>query len=313
MQSESGGQRSRREAEGELIGVTSDGQPGGGADANPANDPDRERLLALLREVVARDGRVKAAESLGVSFRTLRQADDTGELTARMEDALKGRLLEDGGAAGAPAARRLHALERRQERLEAALAALAKELGAQLASISGEFAELRKAVPGGERRAEPVGSGERRDGAAGNGGERASAPPAQGVPQPVIGRKPVTKPWRPWPDVVTLEPEEGEELVYGDAAPLIVEWRSNRSHGLDERRSRVERAAARVRAYELELALIGDRELTLPPATYPWDRFDRRRQLRRREQYLRAVRRERRRALCWRFVRRVLTLGLWRR
>ena len=68
----------------------------------------------------------------------------------------------------------------------------------------------------------------------------------------------------------------------------------------------------RVRAYEPELTLIGERALTLPPTTHPWDRFDRRRQLRRREQYLGAVRRERRRARCWRFLRPVLTLGVRR-
>ena len=31
--------------------------------------------------------------------------------------------------------------------------------------------------------------------------------------------------WRPYRDVVTADPELGEEQVYGDATPLIVEWR----------------------------------------------------------------------------------------
>ena len=38
--------------------------------------------------------------------------------------------------------------------------------------------------------------------------------------------KPTVKPaWRPYRDLVTMEPEPGEEQVYGDATPLIVEWR----------------------------------------------------------------------------------------
>lgn len=37
---------------------------------------------------------------------------------------------------------------------------------------------------------------------------------------------------------------------------------------------------------ELEIELIEDRKLTLPPSTYPWDSFDRRNQLWRRKQAL---------------------------
>ena len=83
----------------------------------------------------------------------------------------------------------------------------------------------------------------------------------------------VTKPWRAHPEVVTLKAEEGEELVYGEATPVIVEWRRQRIASLDRGASRVERARAGLRTCELELVLIGDYELTLPPSTYPWDEF----------------------------------------
>ncbi len=304
MQSQSGGQKTPGEAGGEPTGADAGGQ---------ADGPDRKRLLALLRELVARDGRVKAAEVLGVSFRTLQQADDTGELTPRMEDALKGRLLADGGAGGARVARRLHELERRQDGLEAALKAFTKELGAQLAGISGEFAALRDAASDAEPRDGPAGSGEERGQVAGDGAERSPAPAVRGGALPVIGRRPATKPWRAHPELVTLEPEEGEELVYGDAAPLIAEWRRSRAGFLDARNSRVERASGWVRMCELAITLIGEHELTLPLADYPWDRFERRRELQRSEQSLRDARRERRRALCWRFLRRALTFGQRRR
>ncbi len=312
MQSGEHGRKPPGEAGGEPTGADAGGQADGGAGASPGDGPDPKRLLALLRELVARDGRVKAAETLGVSFRTLQQADDTGELTPRMEDALKGRLLEDGGVAGAQAAGRLQALERRQERLEAALKELAKELGAQLARVSGELAELRAAASDGERGDEPAGSGEERERVAGHGAERTPALAVPGV-EPVIGRRPATQPWRAHPELVTLEPEEGEELVYGDAAPLIAEWRRSRAGFLDGRNSRVERATGWVRMCELAITLISEHELTLPLADYPWDRFERRRELQRSEQSLRDARRERRRALCWRFLRRVVTFGMRRR
>ena len=78
---------------------------------------------------------------------------------------------------------------------------------------------------------------------------------------------------------MTLKPEAGEELVYGGATPLIVEWRQARATFLSKRRSRVERTRGRFRMCELELVLIGDHELTLPPGTYPWDESSRRDEL----------------------------------
>lgn len=62
---------------------------------------------------------------------------------------------------------------------------------------------------------------------------------------------------------------------------------------------------------ELEIAIIADHELTLPPAVYPRDRADRRDEVWRRKQSLGDQRVERNRAVLWRWVRRLLTLGLW--
>ena len=50
---------------------------------------------------------------------------------------------------------------------------------------------------------------------------------------------------------------------------------------------------------------------TLPPASYPWDRFDRRDEVWALEQALADLRGERRRAVLLLWLRRVLTLGLW--
>ena len=139
------------------------------------------------------------------------------------------------------------------------------------------------------------------------------APPALGnLARPALGRELLTKPHWDHPEVVTLRAEEDEELVYGEAAPLIVEWRRQRIAQLDKGASGVERARAWARRCELELVLIGEYELTLPPETYPWDKFELQRERDRCERSLRDARVALLRAHCWRFLRRVLTLGLWR-
>lgn len=62
---------------------------------------------------------------------------------------------------------------------------------------------------------------------------------------------------------------------------------------------------------ELEIIIIGEHGLTLPPVTYGWDDDDRRLAVWKRKQALRALEAARNRALKLRGVRRVLTLGLW--
>ena len=276
--------------------------------------PDDERLLAALGELIGRTTREEAAALLGVSVRTLIRAVSEKRLTPRMRDTLTLRLTSDGGrdGDGDEAASRAPSpgageLEGRVARLDARVQALEETVGAD----RGTAPAAGGAEPDGRTaRADDPGPDTPGPGAP----MRAAAPPpVQGVEQPVIGRKPAAKPRRPYPELVTLEAEEGEELVYGKAAPLIAEWRRVRAGHLDARMSRVEQATDWVRMCELELALIGEHGLTLPPDSYPWDRFQRRDALRRRELWLDYARAERRRALWWRFLRRALTLGRWRR
>ena len=64
---------------------------------------------------------------------------------------------------------------------------------------------------------------------------------------------------------------------------------------------------------EMEIALSGEHGLTLPPASFPWDQFDRRDKVWELTQDLKRVRARRNRALLRRWLRRVLTFGLWRK
>ena len=286
--------------------------------ASPASRNDDEwQLVASLRELVSLEGPVKAAEALGVGYRTVMRAIETKTLTKRMEDALKLRQLEAGGAVAEPVLRRLDALERRQEELEAGLLMLAREVGAKLAEVSGNPGELRDALPARDRAGhrggpgEPAG-GQDAQGEAAGGRTPATTAVAAGAPQAVIGwpqrvdRLPLGH-----PEVVTLEPLRDEALDYAEAAPLVIEWRQARAAFLSQGATRVERARGRVRMCELELLLIGDHELTLPPSKYPWDESRRHDELFRRNFVLVSARWELVQALFWSWVWRVLTLRLW--
>ena len=97
----------------------------------------------------------------------------------------------------------------------------------------------------------------------------------------------------------------------GSAAPLVVEWRR-----LREEYRTASAGLAKLRAeedsLEMEMLLVGGCGLTLPPADYPWDRFDLEDQTRRRRRRLAVVQEEIRRAELQRRLRRVFTLGQWR-
>ena len=299
------------------------GQPRGEArgpaefamDGNETTEREGEKaLLADLRDLIDEAGHGGAARQLGVDRKTLWRVLDSGRLTP-----LVAKALERRGANPEAARRRsrLDALERKTKALDDEVEALDKAVEA----LRDEFWSLGKlqaeALQAWERRLSAVESQQSGGTApateppgAGRGDGAPSA--LQGLAHSLIGREPVARPHRDHPEVVTLAAEEGEELVYGEAAPLIVEWRRQRIAHLDRGASRVEQARARVRRCELELLLIGEYELTLPPAVSPWTDLERGREVQQRERSLRDARRELVRARCWRFLRRVLTLGLWR-
>ena len=266
-----------------------------------------ERLVALLREVAERRGKVKAAEALGVSYRTLARAVESGRLTGRMADALERHLLEVDGSAMVPAGQeQASGLEARVGQLEGEVAELRTRVGTIQAVVGALQQDQAQALGQWERRLTQVESRQ----VAVNGSGAVTSPTVKGASEGARARPEVKRPRRAYPQLVTLEPEEGEELIYGAAMPAITEWREVRRE-LDEKRRRLDTLDARKRMVEVEIRLVGDHELTLPPAVYPWDRADRRDEVWRRKQSLEDLRVERNRALLWRWVRRLLTQGLW--
>ena len=256
------------------------------------------RLTVLLKDMIEEQGKPGAAETLGVSPRTLTRYEESRRLTPTLAGALERHLLEGGGSAAATQRHRLGMLEDGLKELERALqeglAALRKEGETAREEQARELAELARRVSALE--------------AAGSGVAQAKAGTPAGRPAPAVA-PPVSRPRRVYPDLVTAEAEPGEELVYGDAATaVIVQWREARD-AFGAAKDAMDVLNIRQRRLELEVELIEKHELTLPPATRSWDWGDRRQEVNRRNEMLYEVTVDRKMLK----LRRFLTLGLWRK
>ena len=253
----------------------------------------RLRLTGFLRELVREEGRVEAAELLGVAYRTVVRAEESGEITGRMGDALE-RLL---GTGDDPEVARLR---ERVDALEGGVEALAKELRDCLG-------EIRAAVAGN---AESQEQGQAQDGNHDDGAGRSetrAAPPVAGL-RP---RKPFTE-RRLDPEVVTEEAAEDDPEVYGEAWPLVEEWRRLRADHPHQGKS-LSWLTTEERLLVLELAMLEEHGLTLPPEKQPLRGFGRKGQTTHRWEALADTRVALRKRKLLRWVRTVLTLWLWRK
>ena len=264
------------------------------------------RLTALLADMIEAQGKAQAAETLGVSVRTLGRFEESRRLTRVLAAALETHLLKGGGSAADRQRRQAADAAERVAELEKALS---EGLGAARRETERAREEQARALAELERRVAALES-------AGNGTAQAQA----GTPAPSVGKGPpgnpapaikpvVERPRRTYHDLVTAEAEPGEELVYGDAATaVIVQWREARD-AVAGTKEGLDRLNARERRLELEIELIEEHKLTLPPATYPWDWGDRRQEVWRRQRSLDEVIVDRKMLR----LRRFLTLGLWRK
>ena len=261
------------------------------------------RLMSLLDETVQDKGVMRAARDLGVNYRTLASALESGRLSRRMRGALENALLEGGGSPAREQRQRNDELAGRVEKLEEQVKVVAEDSGqgvAAVQAVQGEVQALRKehgqALQHVDSRLAQVERGEGGGGVSGSGG------PAQSVPP---GKSSITTrslPRRDFPELATLEPAADDEDVFGDAWPLVQEWRElrkthpDRGKGLDWLRDEE-------RLMSVELALLDDHGLTLPPQTYPLKGLDRGDQTRWRRTALEDARRARNRLerLRWLF------------
>ena len=93
-------------------------------DGNGSVDAERLRRLRLsefLRDLVRQEGKMEAAELLGVNHKTLTRAEESGEITGRMGDALELLLRRADDAEVARLREAVGALEERVAALEAGM------------------------------------------------------------------------------------------------------------------------------------------------------------------------------------------------
>ena len=127
----------------------------------------RARLRAMLGELVRHEGPTKAAELLGVNYKTVARAERSGRVTGRMSDALERLLGPVDDPELSRQRERIGALEESVQRLEGGMESLARELRDSLdgvrAAVAGQ-AEAQEATDGegagrSETRAAPPVSG----------------------------------------------------------------------------------------------------------------------------------------------------------
>ena len=178
-----------------------DTQVGGdGSDGPDMEKLRRLRLSGFLRELVRAEGRMEAAELLGVAYRTVVRAEESGQITGRVGDALE-RLL---GTGDDPEVERLR---ERVGALEGGVEALAKEM-------RGGLAEIRAAVVGkDEAQGQGAGQPQAQDGEGAGRSETRAAPPVAGLRPEKRVRLP-----RLDPEVVTEGPADDDAEVYAGRA-----------------------------------------------------------------------------------------------
>ena len=223
------------------------------------------RLMTLLQELVRDKGFKGAARVLELDQRTVAECARTGQLSRRVRQALERALQEGVGSAAARQRERNDKLENRVEALEKGREAHEKghdELGK----------ELRRRMAAIEGRVEAQGTGAGPAGA-GPSPERSGQSEASASD---AGKRPKSRPRerREYPDLVTLEPAEDDEEVFGDAWAMIVEWRGLKDAHPNEGKG-LEWLAEEERLRVVELTLLEDHGMTLPPEKRPLRGFDR--------------------------------------
>ena len=249
------------------------------------------RLTALFRQLVRTRGYKGAGRVLGVDPRTVTVSVKEG-MSRRVRDQVERMLVDkDGGA---------------RDALEEAVGELAGQFGGLTTQVAGLESELREGMQAlGETHAQGMRRLEQRLARSeSRGGSTASVQP----PEPVAS----AAPRRRYPDLVTTDPAEDDEDVFGDAWALVSEWRE-----LWDGHPALGRGLAwvsvRQRILELEVAMLEDHGLTLPPEAEPLRGLDRGAQLNWRVKALHDIRKRRARLELLAGLRRTLSPWQWLR
>ena len=247
------------------------------------------RLMSLLQELERDHGRKKAAAILGVDRRTLDASLDEGLLSRRIRGALERALQSGVGSAAQEQRDRNDKLADEVDDLKGVVEEQGKEVRVNRRAwedanrgMREEWAEVQRKLEGTVSEMRAVTGQDARAGT-GEAGAGDPAPRAKKLLR------------REFPDLVTLDPAPDDEEVFGDAWPLIVEWRELKASHPDKGKG-LAWLRTEERFMSVELALLEEHGLTLPPAKFPLRGFDRNGQV----NWRRTALSDTRRALAWR-------------
>ncbi|MDE0312509.1 MAG: hypothetical protein OXI52_09620 [Caldilineaceae bacterium] len=221
------------------------------------------RLMTLLQELVRERGYKGAARVLEIDQRTVAESARTGRLSRRMREALERALQEGVGSAAARQRERNDKLEERVEALESGMEALGKEARRRLSRVEAKVDALGR---DDNVNTDTTGAGHAGAGPSQEGDDAGSV--SEGSPASKSSMR------REYPDLVTLEPADDDEEVFGDAWSLIVRWRELKESHPNEGRG-FEWLVERESLLEVELALLEEHGMTLPPEKQPLHGLDR--------------------------------------
>ena len=150
------------------------------------------RLMTLLRDMIDKDGWVKSSEILGVSYRTLVRARESGRLTGRLAHAMERHLLAGGGSEAARQREEMGLLKQKVETLEKLVRETGGRFSGELEGLGAGIEALRKEQAGElralERRLAKVETGggarEASIGIPPGGGRPGADPPVEAVLRP---------------------------------------------------------------------------------------------------------------------------------
>ena len=271
------------------------------------------QLMTLLREQVRDHGVRKAAKKLDVDHRTLSAGLNSGQLSRRLRLSLEKALLAGGGSPAQEQRQRNDELAGRLGELEGVVENLGKDMSQGFAVVQGEVEALKNEHGEVLRRLARLEAGGDVGGSVGEGvGVGVDAEDVEGESGNESQRqgKPALR--REYPDLATLEPADDDAEVFGAAWPLVQEWRKLKQTHPD-RGDGLEWLLVEERFMAVELELLEEHGLTLPPETYPLKGLDRGAQVNWRRKALDDTRRALRKRELLRRVRLVFTWGFWRR
>ncbi|MYD36321.1 MAG: hypothetical protein F4X20_04790 [Dehalococcoidia bacterium] len=269
-------------------------------------------LLMLFDRLVREHGAVKAGELLGINYRTVAKVRATRRLTPYITNALEMFMLSEANPVIQGLVTKVDSLHGQVEKLRVRDKELSATVDKHQTETAATQEALLKMVRATARQVDKLGVSERKSSRSADGGDgdKKTASPKSGEKE----TQQTTKwfPRRTYPQLVTKVPAEDDEHVYKEAWPVVREWREV-ENGHRYKGKTLTWMKRHERLLEVERRLLDEFQLTLPPARHPIDKEMRRKLLRWNEDDLRSIRGRIVRRLMLRWVRRILTVGLWRK